>query len=150
MSHKRENPPCRTCGAVRERFDRGALCLPCRREAKRARYRNDPRARALQLAASVANVIARKFPQVEVIITPHEYADLLLEVTACAYCGQPNDGVHVFALDHRVPLYMGGRHAVDNLEPCCEPCNRAKHKMSAEQFRAWLRGVAERGAQRAS
>ena len=28
--------------------------------------------------------------------------------------------------DHRVPVAAGGHHVIDNLAPCCVPCNRRK------------------------
>lgn len=51
----------------------------------------------------------------------------------CSYCDRP--GVEI---DHRVPLSGGGEHSLDNLQMLCLPCNRSKHDMSDEEYRAAL------------
>jgi 5-methylcytosine-specific restriction endonuclease McrA len=57
----------------------------------------------------------------------------------CGYCGA--DGpLHQ---DHRVPLARGGAHSIENIIPACGPCNRRKHTMTDEEFRARL--ARERG-----
>jgi len=44
----------------------------------------------------------------------------------CFYCG----GHHrdsPLTIDHIIPLAKGGRHAIGNLIPACQPCNSSKH-----------------------
>ncbi len=40
----------------------------------------------------------------------------------CAYCGTPCRG-----WDHVLPRSKGGTHTIDNMVPCCPPCNKRKH-----------------------
>lgn len=51
----------------------------------------------------------------------------------CSYCDSP--GIEI---DHRVPLSAGGLHELENLQMLCLPCNRSKHDMSDEEYRAGL------------
>ena len=61
----------------------------------------------------------------------------------CFWCDLPfaeGDRIHV---DHVWPLSRGGHHAVRNLVPTCERCNRAKHASLPHEFaerayREWL------------
>jgi 5-methylcytosine-specific restriction endonuclease McrA len=52
----------------------------------------------------------------------------------CAYCGERAP----LEIDHRVPLARGGTNSIDNILPACGPCNRRKHAMWEEEFRARL------------
>lgn len=145
---------CRLCGEAKPRAAFGLLCgyrdtrcRTCVATERRTKYHSDAAARARQIAYSVMSLVRRKFPDAETQMTVGEYVDVLLGAEACEYCGQPNDGTHPFNLDHRIPLALGGRHELSNLVICCEPCNRAKRDMPAEDYTAWLRGVIERGQQ---
>lgn len=40
----------------------------------------------------------------------------------CLVCGSEN-----ITVDHVVPLSMGGKNTIDNLQPLCNPCNNKKH-----------------------
>lgn len=61
----------------------------------------------------------------------------------CFWCGLPfteDDRIHV---DHVWPLSRGGHHAVRNLVPACERCNRAKgsalpHEFAERAYGEWL------------
>jgi 5-methylcytosine-specific restriction endonuclease McrA len=119
-------------------------CRACVNRARKARYHQDPQYRAKLLFQVVTSRVTKKFPNAMTDLTQEQYVNMLLEIEACTYCQHPNDGSLVFSLDHAVPLARGGRHALDNLVPCCEPCNMAKGARSAEEFRAWLLGVAQR------
>lgn len=145
---------CADCGQTkpadafhRQGAYRTTRCRACVADHRRTRYHTDPRARALQIAHSISNLVRRKFPEADTQLDAATYADHLLSVTHCEYCGQENDGTHPFNLDHRVALGNGGRHELANLVPCCEPCNRAKRDMPEEVFTAWLDGVAARRVQ---
>jgi len=41
----------------------------------------------------------------------------------CAYCGSTS---RPLTQDHVIPLARGGRHAIGNLLPACQPCNSSK------------------------
>ena len=58
----------------------------------------------------------------------------------CAYCGERAP----LEIDHRVPLSRGGTDSIDNILPACGPCNRRKHAMPEQEYRARL--AAERAA----
>ena len=40
----------------------------------------------------------------------------------CARCGDSRK----LEMDHIIPLSKGGKHAADNIQPLCGPCNRRK------------------------
>jgi 5-methylcytosine-specific restriction endonuclease McrA len=121
-------------------------CRACMATYSNTRYHANTRARAIQLGGSHNQNVRRKWPAADTGMTSAEYAELVLAMTECTYCGQPNDGTYAFNLDHRIPLARGGKHEAANLTPCCEPCNRAKHKMTDTEYRIWLAGVAQRQA----
>lgn len=52
----------------------------------------------------------------------------------CWYCGSPAK-----TLDHIVPRSLGGKDNLDNLVPCCKPCNSMKITKSVEEFRELMR-----------
>jgi 5-methylcytosine-specific restriction endonuclease McrA len=45
----------------------------------------------------------------------------------CLCCGQMGGG-NDLQIDHVVPLEMGGSNNIDNIQPLCEKCNKAKGK----------------------
>lgn len=49
-------------------------------------------------------------------------AVLLRDGSRCLMCGRTDD----LQMDHIVPWSRGGETTVDNLQPLCGPCNRAK------------------------
>ncbi|HEX8510460.1 MAG TPA: HNH endonuclease [Propionibacteriaceae bacterium] len=49
----------------------------------------------------------------------------------CAYCGE----CRPLTMDHVVPLARGGRHAIGNLAPACETCNKRKGSMLLVEWR---------------
>jgi 5-methylcytosine-specific restriction endonuclease McrA len=66
----------------------------------------------------------------------------------CGICTEPinYDTHHLdpksFTIDHIVPLAKGGSDTLDNLQPCCRACNRAKsdtHDVNPtwETWRTW-------------
>lgn len=64
----------------------------------------------------------------------------------CCYCGW---GItrREATLDHVVPISDGGSDIdARNFVAACENCNRAKGRMSAGLFRAWLRSGDDRSA----
>ena len=55
----------------------------------------------------------------------------------CWYCGKPlvHDECHI---DHVIPRASEGGNDIDNLVPCCKPCNSSKHSRSVEEYRVYL------------
>jgi len=53
------------------------------------------------------------------------------KLLSCPYCADP-----VKEIDHKIPLSKGGEHSVDNLQMLCLDCNRSKHDMTDEEFKA--------------
>jgi len=45
--------------------------------------------------------------------------------------------------EHRIPKCRGGTDVPENVAWACFPCNRRKHKMTEEEFRALLALEAE-------
>jgi 5-methylcytosine-specific restriction endonuclease McrA len=49
----------------------------------------------------------------------------------CAYCNERAP----LTMDHVIPLSRGGRHAIGNLQPVCEQCNKRKGAMLLSEWR---------------
>lgn len=47
----------------------------------------------------------------------------------CADCGCKTGGANGLEWDHIVPLAIGGEDELDNLQPLCKGCHRAKTKV---------------------
>ena len=58
----------------------------------------------------------------------------------CWYCGDP---LAKPAFDHVMPVSLGGSHAIENLVPCCQPCNSAKGQKTLDQFQQYVVAIAE-------
>lgn len=64
-------------------------------------------------------------------------------VGRCAYCGrilQYKD----MAVDHIVPLHLGGADDISNYNPSCRSCNRYKSTYTVERFRQQLQCIPAR------
>ncbi|MGC1781238.1 MAG: HNH endonuclease [Acidobacteriaceae bacterium] len=61
-------------------------------------------------------------------------------IWSCAYCTRllPLDNVE---LDHVEPVKRGGNLGLSNLAIACTICNREKGEMTAEEYRALIRGL---------
>ena len=56
----------------------------------------------------------------------------LLEFSGkCAECDCKVGGTAGMEWDHIIPLEMGGEDKIDNLQPLCRPCHKAKTKQDA-------------------
>jgi len=67
--------------------------------------------------------------------TAAEWLDLVQRYDGrCAYDG----AMGPLQPDHRIPLARGGTNDIGNILPACGPCNRRKHLMTEEEFRARL------------
>ena len=60
----------------------------------------------------------------------------------CYYCGKTlNPFFGEFHIDHVIPVTRGGTHHIDNLVPCCLPCNSHKGDKTLDELRALPNGV---------
>jgi 5-methylcytosine-specific restriction endonuclease McrA len=76
--------------------------------------------------------------------TAAEWIALVTEYgSRCAYCR----ALAPLQPDHRVPLARGGTNHIDNILPACGACNRRKHTMTEEEFRARLASERDRDLQ---
>lgn len=55
----------------------------------------------------------------------------------CYYCAVGPISRRAGHFDHVVPLSRGGSNGPENIVFACEPCNRAKHTRTLEEFLAW-------------
>lgn len=89
--------------------------------------RNPERARAYQRAAD------HRRRNAEGSFTFAEWLELLeRHGRVCAYCGASGE----MEADHRLPISRGGSNKIDNILPACRPCNRSKHSLTDQEFRA--------------
>jgi 5-methylcytosine-specific restriction endonuclease McrA len=51
----------------------------------------------------------------------------------CWYCGKLFEDDHT--IDHVLPRSRGGKEDIENLVPCCKPCNSAKRDKTIIEFR---------------
>lgn len=150
---------CKTCGQERplEQFQarrtvdrktgeahRNWKCRACRTQERRHQYHTDPKARAFQIVHSL-NANRNRKHLAPIPVQPA--VNMILNATHCAYCAQPNDGTVPFAVDHYLPVKLGGTNDLENIRVCCEPCNRAKHDSHPDDYLTWLSGVIHRQAQ---
>ena len=67
--------------------------------------------------------------------TAKEWLELVARYNGrCAYDGAPGP----LQPDHRIPLARGGTNDIGNILPACGRCNRRKHLMTDQEFRARL------------
>lgn len=52
----------------------------------------------------------------------------------CFYCGQPMRGRGGATVDHKTPIWAGGRDEAGNRVAACGRCNHAKGPLDAETF----------------
>lgn len=83
----------------------------------RARHAKEPLPPIGRKATMAANRAAKRFGE---RVPARVFATL--QAQPCVFCGaSPSGGV-----DHIIPLVQGGRNIVENLQPCCLPCNTRK------------------------
>lgn len=127
--------------AARDGWDRAH---PESAKARRKRYaQRHPEVRRL-----IDHTRRARHAQAEGHYTAAEWRDLVHAHGArCAYCGNAGP----LQVDHRVPLARGGGNSIANILPACGDCNRRKHLMTEDEFRARLaaqRDAAQRGRNR--
>ncbi|TMF81246.1 MAG: HNH endonuclease [Chloroflexi bacterium] len=115
------------------------------RANKRDYYaRNRARSKAAVAAYRLANpevvrVVRRLRRAREVaaagVYTTAQWLDLVRVYDGrCGYCGL----AVTLEPDHRVPLARGGSNWIENIIPCCRPCNTRKRTATEDEFRARL------------
>lgn len=66
------------------------------------------------------------------VVTAAEWDRVLRRARGCcSYCGQKS----ALTMDHVIPLVRGGRHAIGNLAPACEYCNKSKGRLLVMEWR---------------
>jgi hypothetical protein len=50
----------------------------------------------------------------------------------CLACGASGGRLHA---DHVVPVFLGGKNSIDNIQPLCKRCNSSKGKLSTADYR---------------
>lgn len=116
---------CSECGTTIGKVNRTGLCQKCSLRAWNA----TPAAKARLV---IRNNRARAKRAGAECCTYSVAEVLRLLAQPCAYCGTTED----VETDHVVPLSRGGRDAIGNLVPCCDPCNRYKFNRFITEWKA--------------
>jgi len=127
--------------AARDGWDRAH---PESSNARRKRYAQ----RHLEVRRLIDHTRRARHARAEGHYTAAEWRDLVVKYEGrCAYWngeGPVHEGP--LQMDHRIPLPRGGSNSIANILPACGRCNRRKHLLTEEEFRARL--AAERAADR--
>jgi len=54
----------------------------------------------------------------------------------CVFCGTDKK----VGLDHDIPFAQGGLNVLNNVQPCCFPCNNSKNDKTSDEYREKLKG----------
>lgn len=69
---------------------------------------------------------------------PREWIDVLQAARGfCFYC-RDFVGQHALGKDHRVPVSRGGSDSIENIAPCCWPCNHSKANLTDIEYVTYL------------
>jgi len=104
----------------------------------RVRYNCDDvfRAREILKSQTRKKTRARRIElQSDGTLTGQSLGELFADAKFCAYCMEPFENSKDKTLDHVDPLYLGGKHSLDNSVIACVSCNSSKGKKS---LIAWL------------
>lgn len=140
LARKAAQPPEVRRAHERERNRRRYLSDPAAWLAyqKQWRQRNPQKAHAYVRAS---NIKRRRTTSGEGFTSAEWLALLARYDRRCAYCGSDVQ----IEIDHRVPLMRGGSNLIDNILPACRRCNRRKHLMTEDEFRALLERERDQG-----
>jgi 5-methylcytosine-specific restriction endonuclease McrA len=111
-------------------------------EKFKVRYNCDDTFRAKEIIKAQNRKVARAERIAELSdgsVTPEALGGLFGEAKFCVYCVEPFNDSYDKTADHVDPLYLGGKHSMDNLVICCRSCNSRKGRKG---FVEWL--IAER------
>jgi 5-methylcytosine-specific restriction endonuclease McrA len=123
---RRANPDAarRASQKYRERYpDRTAAAMAAWRKKNPDRVREGSARRRVRRAANDVR-----------LVTERDWRRLCARLKhRCAYCGSAGP----LTQDHIVPVSRGGRHAIGNLLPACQPCNTSKRARLLVEWRFW-------------
>jgi 5-methylcytosine-specific restriction endonuclease McrA len=89
------------------------------RQHARQRYHADP-----SKSAAKAHERRARLRMTDGTFTPEQWqAVLLFYGDRCLCCGTKGR----MTIDHIIPLIIGGRNVIDNIQPLCRSCNARKH-----------------------
>jgi 5-methylcytosine-specific restriction endonuclease McrA len=119
---------CRECRKEKQREAWRARTIEGRRADRRARYvRNQAaertRSRRYRVNGRAGAVAEEGAYDAEPEVTDAEFRARWVETGGvCLACGSVDD----LELDHVIPLALGGRHVMSNVQPLCRGCNARK------------------------
>ena len=100
-------------------------------EKFRVRYNADDQFRAREILKAQhrkRSRSARIEAQSDGSITPKALGSLFAEAKFCAYCLTRFESTKDKTADHVEPLFLGGKHSIDNIVISCLSCNSSKGK----------------------
>lgn len=106
-------------------------------EKFRVRYNEDSEFRAKEILKAQHRKKTRSVrveSQSDGTLTPKALGKLFAEARFCAYCMKEFQGYKDKTADHVDPLYLGGKHSIDNIVIACFSCNSSKGKKSLLQW----------------
>lgn len=126
---------CKTCILKYKKFH-NALPETIKRNSERNKgYKAKNKGAAALWRERRSSRTRRRYPEVEVRYISNK--DIRkLKASSCFTC----EGSKNLQVDHLIPLALGGRHSIGNLQVLCQSCNRAKYNKLPIEFKASLRG----------
>ena len=124
---------CRVCRTKKplQDFAYGQTCKDCSVSINQQRFiakvfRNIPTKKEVLDRKTAAR--RRRVLESEGSVTNREWFDLKAKYNfTCLCCGRREPKISL-TKDHVIPLALGGRGSIDNIQPLCLPCNSSKHK----------------------
>ena len=119
---------CIECGETKpiSEFKRDGIFLSTACQECRSTWIELPYATQSEMHAEATNNQRAKRHSCEGVLTIYDWIDLKNKYNnTCLCCGKQEPEIKL-TRDHIVPLTLGGKNTVDNIQPLCKPCNSRK------------------------
>jgi len=126
---------CKTCILEYRKFHNALPETMKKNSERRKKWRAENKDAASRWRDRRSSRTRRRHPEAEVRYISNK--DIRrLQASSCFIC----EGSKNLQVDHLIPLALGGRHSIGNLQVLCQSCNMAKFNKLPIEFKASLRG----------